>query len=348
FINRFQRSSHRQYKTNTEHHNHDNRLKATTHVETNHLVEIGIGVTQTALLAGADEQLCEVSYQYGRNIGLAFQLVDDLLDFIASSDTMGKPTATDLKLGLATAPVLFACEKVRYRLPDFIISIRRPKSTPLLMKVPPAEPDDHAAVPGAGRRRKGLRAGAQIGRPRAGEIFGQKALQRSRPSGQHLPRIAIPESFGRRFGPGSQPYEISLPFFAPLLHEVLMHQRYWELEICVFTLYSKEAFECSKPFSNIDRTLSARQARLKAQFDHILTAFEGVQPPHVPKQHHHHHPLRHHQHLPPPPTPPPTSTTKPPPTTTNPSTTPTPTPPHPPKPPQQQHHHSYHRSFYIH
>jgi geranylgeranyl pyrophosphate synthase len=65
-----------------------------------------------ALLSGANEELCEVAFQYGRNIGLAFQLVDDLLDFVSSSDTMGKPTAADLKLGLATAPVLFACEKV--------------------------------------------------------------------------------------------------------------------------------------------------------------------------------------------------------------------------------------------
>lgn len=68
---------------------------------------------QVALLAGADDQLVEIAYQYGRNIGLAFQLVDDLLDFVSSSDTMGKPTAADLKLGLATAPVLFACEKVK-------------------------------------------------------------------------------------------------------------------------------------------------------------------------------------------------------------------------------------------
>lgn len=65
-----------------------------------------------AILAGADEQLSDIAFQYGRNIGLAFQLVDDLLDFVSSSDTMGKPTAADLKLGLATAPVLFACEKV--------------------------------------------------------------------------------------------------------------------------------------------------------------------------------------------------------------------------------------------
>lgn len=65
------------------------------------------------MLAGADDKLVDVSFEYGRNIGLAFQLVDDLLDFVSSKDAMGKPTAADLKLGLATAPVLFACEKVR-------------------------------------------------------------------------------------------------------------------------------------------------------------------------------------------------------------------------------------------
>lgn len=63
-------------------------------------------------MSGADEELQEVAFQYGRNVGIAFQLVDDMLDFVASSSTMGKPTAADLKLGLATAPVLFACEKV--------------------------------------------------------------------------------------------------------------------------------------------------------------------------------------------------------------------------------------------
>ena len=41
------------------------------------------------------------------------QLVDDLLDFVSSEQQMGKPTAADLKLGLATAPVLFAAQEVR-------------------------------------------------------------------------------------------------------------------------------------------------------------------------------------------------------------------------------------------
>lgn len=71
-----------------------------------------IFIFQTAVIAEADENLTELAFQYGRNIGLAFQLVDDMLDFVSSAETMGKPTAADLKLGLATAPVLFACEKV--------------------------------------------------------------------------------------------------------------------------------------------------------------------------------------------------------------------------------------------
>lgn len=69
---------------------------------------------QVAMLGGADEALAQVAFDYGRNVGLAFQLVDDLLDFVSSSAAMGKPTAADLKLGLATAPVLFACEKVSF------------------------------------------------------------------------------------------------------------------------------------------------------------------------------------------------------------------------------------------
>lgn len=68
------------------------------------------------MLSGADDRVAEVAFQYGRNIGLAFQLVDDLLDFVSSSETMGKPAAADLKLGLATAPVLFACEKVSFKI----------------------------------------------------------------------------------------------------------------------------------------------------------------------------------------------------------------------------------------
>ena len=48
---------------------------------------------------------------FGRNLGIAFQLIDDLLDFVESADSLGKPAAVDLELGLATAPVLYALEE---------------------------------------------------------------------------------------------------------------------------------------------------------------------------------------------------------------------------------------------
>lgn len=59
-----------------------------------------------------NDNLVTCAYEYGRNIGIAFQLVDDLLDFVGSSQQLGKPgQGADLKLGLATAPVLFASVK---------------------------------------------------------------------------------------------------------------------------------------------------------------------------------------------------------------------------------------------
>ncbi|MBD2446868.1 solanesyl diphosphate synthase [Nostoc sp. FACHB-152] len=53
-------------------------------------------------------------YSYGRNLGLAFQIVDDILDFTSTTDTLGKPAGSDLKSGNLTAPVLFALEEKPY------------------------------------------------------------------------------------------------------------------------------------------------------------------------------------------------------------------------------------------
>ena len=64
-----------------------------------------------AILSGATEEEIKAAYDYGRNIGVAFQLIDDVLDFVSSADLLGKPAAADMKLGLATAPVLFATKK---------------------------------------------------------------------------------------------------------------------------------------------------------------------------------------------------------------------------------------------
>ncbi|RUS76784.1 hypothetical protein EGW08_015461 [Elysia chlorotica] len=61
-----------------------------------------------AVMSNVQEDLVDAAYEYGRNLGMSFQLVDDVLDFVASKQAMGKPTDADLKLGLANAPVLFA------------------------------------------------------------------------------------------------------------------------------------------------------------------------------------------------------------------------------------------------
>ena len=53
----------------------------------------------------------DAAYNYGRSIGIAFQLIDDIHDYEASSEKLGKTATNDLKLGLATAPVLFATTK---------------------------------------------------------------------------------------------------------------------------------------------------------------------------------------------------------------------------------------------
>jgi hexaprenyl-diphosphate synthase len=61
-----------------------------------------------ALLGGSDTATVDAAYLYGKNLGLAFQLVDDMLDYTISAQELGKPAGADLELGLATAPLLFA------------------------------------------------------------------------------------------------------------------------------------------------------------------------------------------------------------------------------------------------
>ncbi|XP_005805791.1 decaprenyl-diphosphate synthase subunit 1 [Xiphophorus maculatus] len=64
-----------------------------------------------SILVNSDPEVHEIAYQYGKNVGIAFQLVDDVLDFTSGAEQLGKPAAADLKLGLATGPVLFACQQ---------------------------------------------------------------------------------------------------------------------------------------------------------------------------------------------------------------------------------------------
>lgn len=55
---------------------------------------------QVSLLSGGDSNLQTMAFKIGRQLGKAFQLVDDILDFSASSAQLGKPSAVDMSQGL--------------------------------------------------------------------------------------------------------------------------------------------------------------------------------------------------------------------------------------------------------
>ena len=75
-------------------------------------VSMQLGAVLTATDASANEPSFEESMgEYGRNLGLAFQIVDDVLDLTADDDRLGKPAASDLREGKATLAVIHALER---------------------------------------------------------------------------------------------------------------------------------------------------------------------------------------------------------------------------------------------
>ncbi|KAL2496567.1 Solanesyl diphosphate synthase 2 [Forsythia ovata] len=64
-----------------------------------------------AIFSGVDSEISEQMHQYGKNFGLSFQVVDDILDFTQSAEQLGKPSGSDLMKGNLTAPVIFALAK---------------------------------------------------------------------------------------------------------------------------------------------------------------------------------------------------------------------------------------------
>jgi all-trans-nonaprenyl-diphosphate synthase len=67
-----------------------------------------------ALLSDASDEIAVHLYEYGRHLGLAFQVIDDILDFTGSTDVLGKPAGSDLRSGNLTVPVLYALEEKPY------------------------------------------------------------------------------------------------------------------------------------------------------------------------------------------------------------------------------------------
>lgn len=94
-------------------------------------------------LAGATDEDVDALWRFGKTVGLAFQIADDVLDFIGDEEALGKPAGSDLRQGVVTLPVLLYLERhpsARDRLqallqaPDatgleqFIADVRRSKA----------------------------------------------------------------------------------------------------------------------------------------------------------------------------------------------------------------------------
>ncbi len=63
-----------------------------------------------ALVGHLDEQRQEAMSRYGSLLGMAFQMADDVLDYVATEEQVGKPTGADLKQGTVTLPLMYALE----------------------------------------------------------------------------------------------------------------------------------------------------------------------------------------------------------------------------------------------
>ena len=68
-----------------------------------------------ALIGGADDKLIEALRVYARGIGLAFQIIDDILDITASSDVLGKTAGKDVIADKTTYPKLLGLDESRRR-----------------------------------------------------------------------------------------------------------------------------------------------------------------------------------------------------------------------------------------
>lgn len=78
-----------------------------------------------AKLGGATPEVETALSEYGMNIGMAFQVADDLLDFTSDEETLGKPVLSDLKEGHVTLPIIYALQNEPRALPTVQAVIER-------------------------------------------------------------------------------------------------------------------------------------------------------------------------------------------------------------------------------
>jgi octaprenyl-diphosphate synthase len=91
-------------------HTHDWNISKTEYVEiitAKTAALMGAACSSGALVAGADAATLRRLGDFGLNLGIAFQLMDDLLDYTSSEEVFGKPVGKDLKEGKITLPLVY-------------------------------------------------------------------------------------------------------------------------------------------------------------------------------------------------------------------------------------------------
>jgi geranylgeranyl pyrophosphate synthase len=86
------------------------------------------GTESGGVLCNAPESEIKSLRDYGYYLGMAFQIIDDILDFSGDEDQIGKPVANDLRQGIATLPVMLYSQKEPNH-PTILKAVRREQVT---------------------------------------------------------------------------------------------------------------------------------------------------------------------------------------------------------------------------
>src|SRR3989442_6077602 len=64
-----------------------------------------------AIVSQASDEEVNLLYEYGINLGIAYQIIDDVLDYTEDQSTIGKPAGNDLRQGMVTLPLIYALQE---------------------------------------------------------------------------------------------------------------------------------------------------------------------------------------------------------------------------------------------
>jgi geranylgeranyl pyrophosphate synthase len=114
-----------------------------------------------AILGDADDASLAAAREYGRSLGMAFQIVDDVLDFVGDPTKMGKPAGSDLRQGLITLPAICYIDTHREN-PDVKTLLSRQSESCAIIPQLVADVCESDAIPQARRTAREFATHAQL------------------------------------------------------------------------------------------------------------------------------------------------------------------------------------------